>query len=108
MDKNLRVSVTQLRGVIESIPTSEPSEKVPEAVGLAVDDLRRSLWGALTTSFAGDATDYLVAMRIRRANEMLRDVLADLHTGDMSMHSPGAGELRQTTGELRMALEELP
>ena len=106
MDEKLQISITRLREVLDSIPASEGQEIVPEDVGLAVDDLRRSLWGALTTSFAADAEDYLIAMRIRRANEMLNDALADLHTGAMSMHAPEADELRRTTGALRAALEE--
>ncbi len=107
MKEELEVSVAQLRRALDTVGKSGSNGDVPEDVGLAVDDLRRSLWGALTTTFAADAEEYLVEMRIRRAGEMLQDLLADLYTGTLSIRAPGTDELRTTTAELRAALEGL-
>ena len=85
-----------------------PDREVPDDVGLAVDDLRRSMWGALTTTFVDDAADYLVSMRVRRSTEMLKEILADLYTGAIGIRTPGTGDLRAATSALRTALEEVP
>ena len=107
MDKELRISISRLRRALETTETPDGENEVPNDVGLSVDDLRRSLWGALTTTFATDAEEYLVTMRVRRASEMLQDLLADLYTGALSMRAPGTDELRAVTSELRTSLEGL-
>ncbi len=105
MVEELRTSISRLRRALETTQTSDAENEVPHDVGLAVDDLRRSLWGALTTTFAADAEEYLVTMRVRRASETLQDVLAELYTGALSIRAPGTEELRVLTSELRTSLE---
>ena len=107
MDEELRISISRLRRALETTEKPDADNEVPDDVGLSVDDLRRSLWGALTTTFATDAEEYLVAMRVRRASEMLQDLLADLYTGTLSMRAPGTDELRAVTSELNASLEGL-
>ncbi len=107
MVEELRSSISRLRRALETAQIPDAENQVPHDVGLAVDDLRRSLWGALTTTFTTDAEEYLVTMRVRRASEMLHDLLADLYTGALSMRAPGTDELRAATSELRASLEGL-
>ena len=107
MENELRDSIQGLRRVLTTVETSAGQNDVPEDVELAVDDLRRSLWGALTTTFAKDAEEYVVDMRVRRANEMLQDVLADLLTGGLTVRAIGMEELRVVTSELWASLEGL-
>ncbi len=107
MDEELQISVSRLRRVLDSAEKPEAGHEIPPDVGLAVDDLRRSLWGALTTTFTTDAEEYLVTMRVRRAGEMLRDVLADLYAGVLSIHAPGTDDLRAVVSELRMSLDAM-
>ncbi len=108
MVEELRSSISRLRRALETAQIPDAENQVPHDVGLAVDDLRRSLWGALTTTFATDAEEYLVTMRVRRASETLKHVLADLYTGALSIRAPGTEELRELTSELRTALEAIP
>ena len=107
MVEELRSSISRLRRALETAQIPDAENQVPHDVGLAVDDLRRSLWGALTTTFATDAEEYLVTMRVRRASEMLRDVLADLYAGVLSIHAPGTDDLRAVISELRMSLDAM-
>jgi len=107
MDEELRISISRLRRALETTETPDAEDEVPDDVGLSVDDLRRSLWGALTTTSVTDAEEYLATIRVRRAGEILQDLLADLHTGALSMRAPGTDELRAVTSELRASLEGL-
>ena len=104
MDEQLQASITRLRQALGAIDESRANRDVPKDVELAVDDLRRSFWGVLTTTFAADAEEYLVQMRIRRAREILTDVLADLYTGTLAVGRPGSDELGATARQLYTAL----
>ena len=106
MVEELRSSIAGLRRALETAQPYDADHQVPDDVCLAVDDLRRSLWGALTTTAGTDEAEYLVAMRVRRASETLQDVLADLYTGAISIRALGTDELRAATSALRAALEE--
>ncbi len=106
MSDELQTSIDHLRTLINAVEFAPAEDKtVPEGLGLAVDDLRRTLWGALTTTFASDAQDYLIDMRVRRASEMCQDILADLLTGAMTPQTPGTDELATAVRDLRTAIQ---
>lgn len=107
MDEQLRISISRLRRALEATEKPDADNEVPNDIGLSVDDLRRSLWGVLTTTFTTDAEEYLVTMRVRRASEMLQDLLTDLSTGALSMRAPGTDKLRTVTSELQASLDGL-
>ena len=103
----LTKGIGQLRDTLSMLDAKETQNSVPSAaedIGLAVDDLRRSLWAVLTTAHTADADAYLSETRVRRTYDVCSDILADVYTGGLNPHDAGLGEFRAWTHGLRAAL----
>ncbi len=103
----LTKGIRQLRDTLSMLDANETRNTIPNAaedIGLAVDDLRRSLWAVLTTVHTGDADAYLRETRVRRTCEVCSDILADVYAGGLNPHDAGLGEFRAWAHGLRAAL----
>jgi hypothetical protein len=76
-----------------------PAEGVRD-LGLAVDDLRRSVWAVLTTKHSGSYADFLARIRVRRATECCEEMLAELHAETVTRNTPGLPVFQATLKEL--------
>jgi hypothetical protein len=101
---DLRRGVGQIRTALDVLEaTVEKSNRPSEGVrdlGLAVDDLRRSVWAVLTTRHTGNYQDFLARIRIRRATESCEEMLADLHAETVTSNTPGLPVFHATIREL--------
>jgi len=100
--EDLRKGVDQIRKALNAFDAGlgdRPAEGVRD-LGLAVDDLRRSVWAVLTTRHSGNYEDFLARIRVRRARECCEDVLADLHAETVTRDTPGLPVLHATLREL--------
>jgi hypothetical protein len=89
---------------LEADSPSNPHPEAKQHIGLAVDDLRRSLWAVLTTAHAADSDVYLSEVRVRRASEICSEILADLYADGLSAQAPGIREFRAWVHGLRAGL----
>ena len=101
---DLRKGVGQIRTALDVLEASVEKEDPPSEgvrdLGLAVDDLRRSVWAVLTTRHSGKYQDFLARIRIRRATECCEDMLADLHAETVTSNTPGLSVFHATIREL--------
>ncbi len=75
----------------------------PEGVrdlGMAVDNLRTSIWIMLKAENQDDYEGLLGRTRVRRAVETCEDILSDLYAGSLSASTPGLEVMHATLLEL--------
>lgn len=70
-----------------------------ESFKSSLDDMRLRLWGLLSASSGQNARGFQEQFRIRRATEMCRGLVSDLHAGNIS------GRHRELTGLHDAAVE---
>ncbi len=102
--EDLRKGVAQIRNALDVLdaraaPGGRPAEGVRD-LGLAVDNLRRSVWAVLTTRHSGSYSDFLARIRIRRATECCEEMLADLHAETVTLNTTGLPVFQGTLKEL--------
>ena len=90
---------------VSKLPGDELSEGIRD-LALMVDQLRQSIWAILTAEFAGDLAGFVGRIRVRRANALLKGVLADVHAGALPRNMPGLTEFNDTLEKLTQALAE--
>ncbi len=102
--EKLRTEINQLRSALKAVDdglaTGEPSPEALQDFGLAVDNLRKSLWAGLTSEHSGDIGAFLGRIRVRRATETCEDVLADLYAETLAPNTPGIEVFSATLAEL--------
>ncbi len=102
--EKLRTEIDQLRSALKAVDagvaTSDPSPEALQDFGLAVDNLRKSLWAGLTAKYSDDYGALLGMIRFRRATETWEDVLADLQAATLAPNTPGIEVFSATLGEL--------
>ena len=84
-------------------------EELSEAVrdlSMVVDNLRQSVWAVLQANHSGAPAGFIGRVRVRRAAEICRDVLADLYADAIPRNMPGLRVLEATLEELAKALAE--
>jgi hypothetical protein len=112
-DQDLKKYIEELRDVLavaESFLALDqmPPERVKD-LGLAVDNLRTSVWVALRARHAGEQDELLARMRVRRAIDTCEEVLADLFTETLTSATPGFFVFHATLQELsQVCAEEQP
>jgi hypothetical protein len=80
----------------------------PEGVrdlGMAVDNLRTSIWIMLKAENQDDYEGLLGRTRVRRAVETCEDILSDLYSGSLSTSTPGLEVMHATLLELSEVCE---
>ena len=106
----MQLRLAEVRTALELLEVSRaPGDELSEGVrdlALMVDQLRQSIWAVLTAEFAGDLAGFVGRIRVRRANALLKGVLADVHAGAMPRNMPGLTEFRDTLEKLTQALAE--
>jgi hypothetical protein len=65
-------------------------------LGLAVDNVRKSVWATLSAEYADDYPSFLAKIRVRRANEICQDVLSDLYAETFAPNTSGLEVFRAT------------
>ena len=109
-DQDLKKYIEELRDVLavaESFLALDqmPPERVKD-LGLAVDNLRTSVWVALRTRHAGEQDELLARMRVRRAIDTCDGVLADLYAETLTAATPGFFVFHATLQELSQVCAE--
>jgi hypothetical protein len=107
---NLQQRLAEVRTALELFEVGgPPGEELSEAIrdlSWTVDQLRQSIWAVLTAEFAGDLAGFLGRIRVRRANTLLKGVLADMYAEAVPRNMPGITEFRDTLEKLTLALAE--
>ncbi|UCG87452.1 MAG: hypothetical protein JSW71_02595 [Gemmatimonadota bacterium] len=107
---DIQQSLARVRTALELFEVSKPpGDELSEGIrdlALVVDQLRQSVWAVLTAEFAGDLAGFVGRIRVRRANALLRGVLADVYAGAVPRNMPGLTQFRDTLEELTQALTE--
>lgn len=107
---NLQQRLAEVRTALELFEVGgPPGEELSEAIrdlSWTVDQLRQSIWAVLTAEFAGDLAGFLGRIRVRRANMLLKGVLADMYAEAVPRNMPGIPEFRDTLKKLTRALAE--
>lgn len=102
--------LAEVRTALELFEASRPpGDELSEGIrdlALAVDQLRQSVWAILTAEFEGDLAGFLGRIRVRRANVLLKGMLADVYAGAVPQNSPGLTECRGMLEKLAKALAE--
>jgi hypothetical protein len=103
----LRETIEELRnaiGIIEQgMESDEPPEEGMRDLGLAVDNVRKSVWATLSAEYSDDYPSFLAKMRVRRANEICQDVLSDLYAETFAPNTAGLEVFQATLKELSRA-----
>ena len=102
----LQNHIAKLRDALKMLPSDEASELPREGLtdlGFAVDSVRKSVWGVLIAEHTGDYYDFLGKIRVRRATETCREVMADLQNHTISPTTPGFQVFHATLRELATA-----
>lgn len=102
--------LAKVRTALEMLKATEPpADELSEGIkdlALMVDQLRQSVWAVLTAEFAGDLAGYIGRIRVRRANTLLKGVLADVDAGTVSRNMPGLTDFSAALKKLTRALAE--
>ncbi len=102
--EKLRTEINQLRSALKAVDagvaTADPSPEALQDLGLAVDNLRKSLWAGLTSEYSHDYGAFLGRLRVRRATETCEAVLADLYAETLPPNTAGLEVFSATLGEL--------
>ena len=104
--EELQNHIDKLREALKMLPADEASELPREGLtdlGFAVDSVRKSVWGVLIAEHTGDYYDFLGKIRVRRATETCRDVMADLQNHAVTPTTPGFEVFHATLRELATA-----
>jgi len=109
-DTDVQQRLAEVRTALELLEVSSPpgddlSEGVRDLASM-VDQLRQSVWAVLTAEFAGDLPGFIGRIRVRRANAILKGVLADVYAGDVPRNMSGLTDFRDTLQRLTRALAE--
>jgi hypothetical protein len=103
----LRKTIEELKSALGIIEEGMALEKPPEEglrdLGLAVDNVRKSVWATLSAEYADDYPSFLAKIRVRRANEICQDVLSDLYAETFAPNTSGLEVFRATLRELSRA-----
>ena len=107
----VQLRLAEVRTALELFEASKPpGDELSEGLrdlSSMVDQLRQSVWAILTTEFAGDLAGFIGRIRVRRANAILKGVLADVHAGDVPRNMSGLTDFRDSLQRLTRALAEL-
>jgi hypothetical protein len=107
---DIQQRLAEVRTALELFQVGRPpGEELSEGIrdlALAVDQLRQSIWAILTAEFEGDLAGFLGRIRVRRANTLLKVVLADVYAGAVPQNSPGLKECKDMLEKLTKALAE--
>jgi len=91
--EELRDEIDRVRSALNILETGmaggDDTSEAARDLGLAVDNLRRSVWAVLTTKHSGDYDGFLGRIRLRRAREICEEVLAELYAGTITVDTPG-------------------
>lgn len=102
----LQNHIDKLREALKMLPVNGDSGLPREGLtdlGLAVDGVRKSVWGVLIAEHTGDYHDFLGKIRVRRATETCHDVMTDLQNHDLTPTTPGFEVFHATLRELANA-----
>ncbi len=109
IDAEVRRNVKEVEEALAMLQARKPpANTMSEAVrylGLEVDNLRQSVWAVLKAQNAGDLAGFIGRVRIRRANELCQDVLADLYADTVPPNMPGIRVFTATLEELAEVLK---
>jgi len=109
IDAEVRKGIKGVKEALAMLQAREPlGSDLSEGVrylGSEVDSLRQSVWAVLTAQNAGDLAGFIGRVRIRRANELCQDVLADLYANAVPSNMPGLRVFNATLQELGEVLE---
>jgi hypothetical protein len=109
IDADVRRGVKEVTEALAMLQARKPpGNAMSEGVrylGLEVDSLRQSVWAVLKAQNAGDLAGFIGRVRIRRANELCQDVLADLYTDTVPSNMPGLRVFHAMLQELAEVLE---
>ena len=109
IDAEVRRGIKGVKEALAMLQAREPlGSDLSEGVrylGSEVDSLRQSVWAVLTAQNAGDLAGFIGRVRIRRANELCQDVLADLYANTVPSNMPGLRVFNATLQELGEVLE---
>lgn len=105
--EELRKTIQGLRSALSGIEDTTSLEELPEEglrdLGLAVDNVRKSVWSTLSAEYADDFPGFLAKIRVRRANEICQDVLSDLYAETLPPNTSGLELFGATLRELSRA-----
>lgn len=107
--QDLAASIAQVRGALDVLDArgigEERRSEIARDLGVAVDNLRRTVWAVLTTKHSGDIESFLARIRMRRATEICEEALADLYAGTVSLETPGLFEFHLALTDLTRRME---
>ncbi len=97
-DDTLSQQVAQLRSQLTTVD-AQLAKSGSNAEGLedlkaAVDNLRTSVWAVLSASRSSNYPGFITRFRLRRAIDILRQVLADIETDGGKVAHPEYSELQ--------------
>ena len=108
-DSDLSASIAQVRGALSVLDAKgigeEQRSEIARDLGVAVDNLRRTVWAVLTTKHSGDFESFLARIRMRRAREICDEALADLYAGTVPVETPGLFEFHMALSDLARSME---
>ncbi len=109
-DEEVRRHIEEVRSalnvLVAELPQNDRSAEGVRDLGLAVDNVRQSLWAVLTSQRSGDYASYIGEVRVQRAVDACEDVLSDLYADAMASSTPGLAVFCATLRELAEACRE--
>jgi hypothetical protein len=107
VDQRLREIQRTIEGLdLERAYKTDVSEGIRD-LSSVVDNLRHSLWAVLQAENAHDLAGFIGRVRVRRANQICKDVLADLRANSVPRDMPGLRVLEATLEELAKSLPDV-
>lgn len=107
---DLKQQVTDLKNALSSIEPELDRETSPEALQdfkTVVDNVRLSVWAALTGAQAENYQSFIGRFRLRRGTDICEQILADLTGGGLADDSPDLLAFEQTLTELGRAIAKV-
>ena len=106
-NEEMREGLGKLRSTLTVIDEVATSPSVPPEgladLGQALDQVRKDVWGVLVAEHSGDYAAYLGKVRVRRAIDTCRDVVADFGSGEVNRDTPGIEVLNAAAREVQTA-----
>lgn len=108
---DLKQQVADLRNALSSIEPELGRGANPEALKdfkAVVDNVRLSVWAALTGSQAEDYQTFIGGFRLRRGSDICQQILTDIDSGAVTRHSPDFVAFQETVKALHQAMNTAP